>query len=54
MYEMLWNFIDEHGNSKDVFPTFVDGSKLPNNGRHILMKLVLESFKMLVVHAFFF
>ena len=46
LYEVMWNLIDKHGYSAEVFPVFRQGTNIPNSGRTLFMKLLLEAMKL--------
>ncbi|KXS94222.1 hypothetical protein AC578_10707 [Pseudocercospora eumusae] len=42
LYEMLWNLIDEYGNTAALEPTLGDDG-VPTDGRYLAMKIVLDA-----------
>ena len=42
LYEVMWNLIDEHGNTDAIRPQF-DSSGIPTEGRYLTMKLVVDA-----------
>ena len=43
LYEVMWNLIDKHGLSAARKPAFPSGSVVPNDGRFLSMKLVIDA-----------
>ena len=41
LYEVMWNLIDKHGKRGTEFPKF-DKNGVPTDGKHLVMKLVLD------------
>lgn len=46
LYEVLWNLIDKHGKNDGPTPVFENG--VPNDGKYLAMKLVLDGMAMYV------
>lgn len=42
LYELLWNLIDEHGNTSDDRPTY-DSNGVPTDGKFLTMRLVVDA-----------
>lgn len=42
LYEVLWNLIDDHGNTDADFPTY-DSNGVPTDGKFLTMKLVVDA-----------
>lgn len=43
LYEVMWNIIDKHGLNPARKPTFIPGGVVPNDGRYLAMKLVIDA-----------
>lgn len=46
LYEVAWNLIEKHGYSENIFPVPRPGTNIPNSGRSLVLKLVLEGMKL--------
>ncbi|KAI5803594.1 extracellular metallo proteinase mep [Peziza echinospora] len=46
IYELAWNLIEKHGNERDIFPTYRANSQVPEGGRALTLKLMLEGMKL--------